>query len=111
MVSLFYGFSDSDELHKNSKISKFDLENERVCPPLSMKKKFKMGRWDDYFDIDNDTMCIFVFKKEDIIKKGVGKQIKNYKIFKKIKVSLNFMENNNWMINIDSLETDNFIRL
>ena len=111
VVSFFYGFSDADELHKNSKISKFDLENERVCPPLSMKKNFIKGRWDDYFDIDNDTMCILVFKKEDIIKKGVGKQIKNYKIFKKIKVSLNFMENNNWVINIDSTASNNFIRL
>ncbi len=111
VVSVFYRFPDKEELYKNNKIVKFEIEDEEICPPLAKKKKFRMGRWDDYFDIDKDTMCILVFKKKDIVKKGVGKQIKDYKIFQKIKVSLNFMENNNWMINIDSTATTNFIRL
>jgi hypothetical protein len=69
----------------------------------------KRGNWEDSF-INNDTMVILVFNKNSILKKRIEKPSDNYDINQIIYVSRNFIEKNNWKINIDSTNNSKTIR-
>ncbi len=77
--------------------------------PKEQKEILIKGDWDLFFE--NDTLVIFILDKNDIQEKGLKRNIHEYKIISKIKVSHNYAIDNNWLINVDSLNQTKFIKL
>lgn len=103
-------WSKNQSVYLNNKtpIDNFDFEVNQIQPKSEMKM-ITRGNWEDSF-INNDTMVILVFNKNSILKKRIEKPSDNYDINQIIYVSRNFIEKNNWKINIDSTNNSKTIR-
>lgn len=103
-----YWVSDPKEYLKDKDaIDNFDFHEHQIAPKETVKMPTK-GRWDERF-VNNNTMVLLVYNKDTILKKRLKNE--NYDIEQIIYVSHNYVEANDWIIQIDSTSPSKIINL